>query len=306
MVDPLMLGAIGIPAALTLREQVNRILGPTSDYLGEKLCDLIKLRQKNVERIINKTEEILGDKVEEPGIINPRIIERLVNSGSYIEDDLVQNYFAGVMASSRTSTGNDDRGLYLLDLVIKMSNTDLKAHYILYKRMREKHLRTQYSIFKVEDRHRLACTISVNQFFTEFRKYYKDTFDEVGVLTEFIPRLLKEELLNDCVFGPKIFCSERKREWFTRKSYDVKPRAIESLGESLMEEIERRSRHRSTLFGYGLAQNGVEDVTDGNLYLVYTPSPLGAQLYLWVHGEGHRLANEIFNPSLNFKDISLT
>ena len=42
-----------------------------------------------------------------------------------------------------------------------------------------------------------------------------------------------------------------------------------------------------------------------NLELIYTPSPLGAQLFLWAHGEGQRLANDIFNPNLELKTISV-
>ncbi|MBP1927709.1 hypothetical protein J2741_000256 [Methanolinea mesophila] len=305
MVDPLLLGAVGI-ATLTLPEQVKRILGPTSDYLGEKLRDLIALRQKNLEEIVIKTGEVLGDGVEEEGIINPRIVERLINSGSYIEDDLVQRYFAGVMAASRTTTGTDDRGLYLLDLIIKMSNVDLKAHYILYSKMREKHLGTSHSIFKVEDRHRLFCRIPVNEFFLEFRKYYKDTYEEIDILTEFVPRLLKEELLNDCIFGPRSFCSERQRALFVRKKEGARARPRFSVVDASIGVAPRSSEDQLILSAYSSASTAREDAVDEDSYIVCTPSPLGAQLYLWVHGEGHRLANEIFKPSLKLKEISFS
>jgi hypothetical protein len=38
----------------------------------------------------------------------------------------------------------------------------------------------------------------------------------------------------------------------------------------------------------------------GGQQLLYTPSPPGAQLFLWAHGEGQRIANDIINADLVF------
>jgi hypothetical protein len=163
MVDPLTIAAAGVPTAYFLKDQFDRVFGPTSDYLGNKILGVVQRRIENVNAIV--------EKIDQPGSIHPRMLERLINSGSYIEDDLTQQYFAGVMATSRTKDGKDDRGLYFLDLIGKLSHKDLKIHYILYSLLRKKHLGTSTSIFVVEDRHSLFNRMNIEDFFQNFNYF---------------------------------------------------------------------------------------------------------------------------------------
>lgn len=318
MVDPVLSATAVAVGGYLLKEQFNRLCGPTADYLGEKARNLVQCRIENMNKIITKTDAILGDKINEEGIIHPRIIEKFLNSGSYIEDNIAQEYFAGVMATSRTNDGKDDSGYYFLDLITKLSHVDLKMHFILYSLLRERHLGTNFSIFRIEDRYRLFIQLSFEDFFSKFQEQYPDTFDRARILTEAAPRLQKEDLVHEIVFGSKYFV-EQKKKAFNRQLKKIKELENESkiTGFSLYGGISTRNmvRERRTdssddiipirMKGAIYAIGSDDNLTD-DMHLICIPSPLGAQLFLWAHGEGHQLANEIFNPELRLtKDSTL-
>ena len=284
MVDPVTVVTVGGTAAYIFKPQIDKILGPTADYLGEKVQGIVKQRFENVNNILIKTEKKIGDKINEQGSISPRIVERLINSGSFIEDDLTQEYFAGVMATSRTANGKDDRGLYFLDLIGKLSHFDLKIHYILYSQLRIKHLGTKSSIFIVDHRPYLFNCITVDAFFSAFQKYYQDTYDRELILTETASRLLKEKLVNDLLYGPEEFIQGRVKSLY---------------GDKFLTATAHEQLIRIGVIGF-------QGFSCGGQQLWYTPSPLGAQLFLWAHGEGQRLANDIFNPDLIFNSSNIS
>lgn len=100
------------------KEQLNLILGPSSQYIGEQILKKIKtIRIENIANILKNTTLLLGKKIDNEGGIPPRYISHLINEGSYIEDIIVQKYFAGILASSRTLDLKNDRGLIYLDLI---------------------------------------------------------------------------------------------------------------------------------------------------------------------------------------------
>jgi hypothetical protein len=56
MVDPLTVAAGGT-AVYMLKPQIDKILGPTADYLWEKVQEIVKQRFENVNDILVKTEK---------------------------------------------------------------------------------------------------------------------------------------------------------------------------------------------------------------------------------------------------------
>jgi hypothetical protein len=120
-----------LASASVTKPMLERLLGPTFDYLGDGLRDLTEKRARNIGNIvmkaIQKTEE-LGAEGEVP----PRVIKNVFDDGSFSDDQIVAEYLGGVLASSKSPGGRDDRGVALSDLVNRLSAYTLRTHYILY------------------------------------------------------------------------------------------------------------------------------------------------------------------------------
>ena len=114
-----------------------KILGPTADYLGEGLREWTDRGTRNVHRVFAKAERKLGpEALETEGVVPPRVLKGILEEGQFCENELGAEYLGGVLASSRTSDGRDDRGASLVALVGRLSTYQLRAHYIMYMQAR--------------------------------------------------------------------------------------------------------------------------------------------------------------------------
>ena len=127
--------AVSIGTAITVylaKDGIAKLLGPTAEYLGEGLRDLTQRRIQSIGRIFSNASNKLGSKLEEPGQVPPRILKTVMNEGSYFEDPVALEYLGGVLASSRTEDGRDDRGARLAKIIDNLSTYQIRTHYLLY------------------------------------------------------------------------------------------------------------------------------------------------------------------------------
>ena len=109
---------------------IERILGPTADYIGSGLSEWTAKRVQNTAYIFQKASEKLGKKIDEPGSVPPRVLKEILSEGSYCDDALVAEYFGGVLASSRTCESRDDRAASYLKLTSELSTYQIRFHYV--------------------------------------------------------------------------------------------------------------------------------------------------------------------------------
>ena len=123
------LGAIG---AYLAKDALAKLLGPTAEYLGEGLRDLTQRRGESIGKILSNAAKKLGCQLDKPGVVPPRILRTVVNEASFCEDRVALEYFGGVLASSRTEDGRDDRGARVIKIVDNLSVYQIRTHYLLY------------------------------------------------------------------------------------------------------------------------------------------------------------------------------
>jgi hypothetical protein len=116
---------------------VERILGPTAEYLGTGLRAWTERRVHNVAAIFNKAQAKLGSEIEREASVPPRVLKEVLDEGSFCDDELTAEYFGGILASSRTPNGRDDRGATYLRLTSELSTYQIRFHYICYFWWRE-------------------------------------------------------------------------------------------------------------------------------------------------------------------------
>ena len=134
-VDPNTIVGAGL-IALASKDMLNRLLGPTADYIGGEVKGLVEKCNVNLGRIFDDAVKKLGRKIEEPGAVNPRVLKQVWSEGAFIEDELAAEYFGGLLASARSGDGKDDRMLMPLAAIRDLSVYDMKLHFLVYSLMR--------------------------------------------------------------------------------------------------------------------------------------------------------------------------
>jgi len=118
-------------------ELIEKILGPTVEYIGESLRNYPKKRVENIGNIFRIAEKRLGKRIEAEGNVSPKVLKFILDEGSFCDDELSSNYFGGLLASSRSEIDLDDRGGSYLHLVNRLSTYAIKFHYIIYNIVHE-------------------------------------------------------------------------------------------------------------------------------------------------------------------------
>jgi len=132
MVEPVTSIGMAAVAAYLGRDAVQKLLGPTADYLGHGLRDFTEKRADTIVKIFKRAESRLGDRIESPGVVPPKVLKGILVEGSFCDDNLAVEYLGGILASSRTGDGRDDRGARILKTVDGMSTYQLRTHYLMY------------------------------------------------------------------------------------------------------------------------------------------------------------------------------
>jgi len=227
---------------------VEKILGPTADYLGAGMRDWTEQRVKNVGRVFENAKKKLGDRIDGPGKVPPKVLKGILGEGAYCEDEVAADYFGGVLASSRTEVGRDDRGAAFVALLGRLSTYQIRSHYFFYSLIRIVYEGLKENIGVAEGRLRLTTFIPVTAYIVamEFGK------------SENVPAIMSHVM-----FG------------LSR--------------EALIED--------QFMFGGGELSKKYSVVSGPGI--VFAPSALGVELFLWAHGQGDLQTNDILNPSVH-------
>lgn len=120
-------------AVLGSRDLLNKLLGPSAEYVGGEVKGLVQKCNVNLDRIFVKAKDKLGSRLDAAGGVNPRILKHVIDEGRFCEDELTAEYYGGVLASSKSENGRDDRGVTLLATIKSLSVYQLRFHYVFYR-----------------------------------------------------------------------------------------------------------------------------------------------------------------------------
>lgn len=129
--DPSLVVGTGL-AVLGSKDILNRLLGPTADYLGGEISQFVKKCNINLDRVFASAVRRLDKGMDEPGSVTSRVLKEIVSEGRFCEDELTTEYYGGLLATSRTREGTDDTVLPYLSLIRELSTSQIRLHYIVY------------------------------------------------------------------------------------------------------------------------------------------------------------------------------
>lgn len=164
MPEPTTVGLAALVAYLS-KDGVAKILGPTAEYLGDELKVFTQKRIENVGKIFSNAGKKLGDGLDRPGQVPPKTLKTIINEGSYADDAVATEYFGGVLASSRTEVGRDDRGARLAKMIDNMSAYQLRSHYLIYSTISELFSNSGNSFRKHENRAKMRLFMPAEDYF---------------------------------------------------------------------------------------------------------------------------------------------
>jgi hypothetical protein len=128
--EPVSTAAGAVLGAAERAGVVQNLLGPISKSIGENWAE--RYRQRNLARLVRKSARRAGSQLQQPGGVHPRVAHRVLEEGSYVEDDVMLEYLAGVLAAARTPDGRDDRAAYYANLVASLSADQIRLHHAVY------------------------------------------------------------------------------------------------------------------------------------------------------------------------------
>lgn len=203
MPDPVTTVGLGAITAYLGKDGLQKLLGPTADYLGGGLKTFTQHRLENIGRIFQKAEKKVGPKINEPGVVPPRVLKEIINEGSYFDDELAAEYFGGVLASSRTEHGRDDRGARAAKLIDRLSTYQLRTHYLVYGSI-QKHFGGSGYRFSMEDRPKMQIFIPISSFVSDLDLNSQEVGQIMSILNHVFFGLHSEDLIEGHFqFGPK-------------------------------------------------------------------------------------------------------
>lgn len=157
-------GIAVLGTALGSAKLLEKILGPTSEYIGDSLCDFTKKRVQNIASIFNIAARNLDSDIESPGSVHPKILRQVVDEGSFCDDPIALEYFGGVLASSRTESGKDDRGASLMKQISRLTTYQLRSHYLFYSQIRKAYLGCHTGLQARNELPNLAISLPIRSF----------------------------------------------------------------------------------------------------------------------------------------------
>lgn len=107
---------------------LSSICLPAFQEFGFLLQDRVKhWRALQAAKIANKAEEKLNALgSSEAKQAHPRVVIKLLEEASLVEDDSVQEMWAGLLASSCTEDGKDDSNVLFVNLLSQLTGTQVK------------------------------------------------------------------------------------------------------------------------------------------------------------------------------------
>lgn len=162
MVDPITTVGAGL-AILGSKDVLNKLLGPTADYIGEEAKSLVSKCNVNLEDVFFRSKEKLGDEIDSPGAVNPRILKQVMDEARYCDEKISREYFAGILATSRSKHSENDEGLQYIATVRDLSSWQLKLHYIFYQSLKREDNFKNVSLNMLDARRGLSMYIPMKE-----------------------------------------------------------------------------------------------------------------------------------------------
>ena len=85
--EPLTVAGTGM-ALFASKEVLEKLLGPTADYIGQRAKGLVEKCDINLDNIFKRAFKRAGGKIDEPRTVSPRALKEVINEGRFCDETL--------------------------------------------------------------------------------------------------------------------------------------------------------------------------------------------------------------------------
>lgn len=108
-------------------------IGPSIKALGKNLGAFTEYHTANLLHLSEKVQRRLGGEEPDDDLsVHPRVAKEVIDTGAWIDDDLQQEYLAGLLVSSRSPDGKDDGGVYYTRMLSNLTASQVRVHHAIY------------------------------------------------------------------------------------------------------------------------------------------------------------------------------
>jgi hypothetical protein len=107
----------------------------------------------------------LTTTINSPGEVPPKVLKAVLDEGSFSNDALAVEYLGGILASSRSEDGRDDRGARMAKVADSLSTYQLRTHYLIYSTIRKLFANNSFP-FNMEGRPKMQIFIPYSGYFS--------------------------------------------------------------------------------------------------------------------------------------------
>lgn len=121
-----------VATAVTAKPLLERLLGPSFDYAGKAMADLLaRYGNKNVRTIFRVAAARVDELMLDRGV-SPRVLKAVIEEGCFADDSVTQEYFAGLLAASFSGDISDDEAVTFVNIVRNLTAAQIKFHHMMY------------------------------------------------------------------------------------------------------------------------------------------------------------------------------
>ncbi|WP_140162908.1 hypothetical protein [Agreia sp. VKM Ac-1783] len=130
------LADLGLPGALAGAGALGIYwtLGPSIKAVGNSFGQWTEYRMNNLLRIgekVSARRELQSDLDDgSPRAVHPRLAAALIENSSWVDDDLHQEYFAGLIVGEKNES---DDGLFYSRVVSELTASQVRLHFLIYR-----------------------------------------------------------------------------------------------------------------------------------------------------------------------------
>jgi hypothetical protein len=270
--------ARNIGGAIAAKALIDKLLGPSAEYVGRAAAELLqRFGNKNLHDIFMRMASKIAGGPDPDEFINAKVLKLAIEEGSFLDDEVSKEYYAGLLASSFSAGGADDRAVMFLDIVRRMGTAAVATHHLSYSLVR------QYANTPVK-----PPPIKIYPTLARIAYQLSKSPDKPApVAVKAAPETSHER------FGFDLFVPHQVLTLHARVDGEARRRHV---FRTLVRE-ELLDQHVALATRYFMLPEST--IVEG---VLLKPSELGAELFLWVHGNPDAPPNALFLPETRLVD----
>lgn len=116
---------------------LNDVVGPSVKAVGTVFGEFAEYRMRNWIPIGEHAKRMKKPDSSEKSAVHPRVVNKVIEDATWYDDPVMQAYAGGMLASSRSERGDDDRAVFYLDLLDRLPASAVRVHHALYSAIRD-------------------------------------------------------------------------------------------------------------------------------------------------------------------------